>query len=336
MGIIGFVSKRLLLTIPVILGVTFFTFLISFVFVPNVATTWLGLRSTPAARAALAAEFHLNDPIWVQYYYYMSNLIHGNWGTIPGSGQPILYSIELFFPATVELALASIVITIIIGIPLGVLAARYHNTKGDHSIRFLYLAGYSSPPFLVALLTLLVFGYIFKLFPTQGELTVGLSPPARITGMYVVDSILTANWRVFENAVWHLILPAAALSLTYFGVVAKITRASMLEIMQKDFIRAAYAKGLRARTVIFKHALRNALIPTVTILGLLLGGLLGGTVVIEQIFQWPGIGLFATQAVENYDFPAVIGTTLIFTLAVVAGNLIADILYAVLDPRIKV
>lgn len=319
-----------------LIGVTFLTFAIAFLFVPNVAAAWLGLRSTPAARAALAAEFHLSDPIWVQYYYYMSNLIHGNWGTIPGSGQPILYNIEIFFPATVELALASIIITIVLGIPLGVIAARYHNRKADHSIRLFYLAGYSSPPFLLALLGLLVFGYVFKVFPTQGELTVGLVAPKHITGMYVVDSLLTGNWTDLRDSVWHLVLPATVLSLTYFGVVAKITRASMLEVLQKDFIRAAYAKGLSGSNVIFRHALRNALIPTITILGLLLGSLLGGTVVIESIFQWPGIGLFATQAVENYDFPAVIDTTLLFALAVVAGNLIADVLYAVMDPRIKV
>jgi peptide/nickel transport system permease protein len=154
--------------------------------------------------------------------------------------------------------------------------------------------------------------------------------------MYIVDSLLTGNWPVFQNAVWHIILPAAALSLTYFGVVAKVTRASMLEVLQKDFIRASYAKGLTGRTVITRHALRNALIPTTTVIGVLLGSLFGGTVVIETIFQWPGIGYFATQAIENYQFPAVIGTTLIFTLAVVFGNLIADILYAILDPRIKI
>jgi ABC-type dipeptide/oligopeptide/nickel transport system permease component len=336
MGILGFIIRRVILTIPVIIGVTFITFLLSFVFVPNVVVAWLGLKSSAAAKAALIASYHLNNPVYVQYYYYMSNLLHGNWGIIPGTGVPVLYDIEFFFPATVELAIASIIITIIIGIPMGVLAAMYHNRKADHSIRILYLSGYSSPPFFVALLSLLVFGYIFKIFPTQGELSSYLHPPTRITGMYIVDSLITGNWPVFQNTVWHIVLPATALSLTYFGVVSKITRASMLEVLQKDFIRASYAKGLTGRVVIYKHALRNALIPTTTVLGLLLGALLGGTVVIESIFQWPGIGFFATQAIENYQFPAVIGTTLIFTLAVVLGNLIADILYAVLDPRIKV
>ncbi len=182
MGILGFVVRRLLLTIPVIIGVTFITFLLSFVFVPNIAIAWLGLKSTVAARAALSAAYHLNDPVWTQYYYYMSNLVHGNWGTIPGSGMPVLYDIEIFFPATVELALASIVMTIILGIPLGVIAAWYHNTKLDHSIRLFYLSGYSSPPFFIALLALLVFSYTLKLFPTQGELAANLAAP-------------TGNWK---------------------------------------------------------------------------------------------------------------------------------------------
>jgi peptide/nickel transport system permease protein len=266
----------------------------------------------------------------------MANLVTGNWGVVPSSGRPVLNDVQFFFPATIELALASIIITILIGIPLGVLAARYHNRNVDHSIRFFYLAGYSSPPFFVALVALFIFGYVGKIFPTQGELSPSLAAPARITGMYLVDSLVTGNWPVFQDAAWHIILPAAALSLTYFGVVTRVTRASMLEVIQKDFIRAAYAKGLTGRTVIFKHALRNALIPTTTVLGLLLGALLGGTVVIETIFQWPGIGYYAVQSIVSYDFPAVIGTTLIFTLAVVIANLIADILYAVLDPRIKI
>ena len=318
------------------LGVTFLSFLISVVFVPNVAAAWAGPRSTAATRAILAARFHLNQPVYVQYYYYMANILTGHWGTVPSSGRPVLSDVEFFFPATVELAIASLVITIIIGIPLGMLAARYQNRNADHSIRFLYLTGYSSPPFLVALVAIFVLGYTLKIFPTAGELSTSLAPPARITGMYIVDSLLEGNWPVFENAVWHIILPATTLSLTYFGVVTRVTRASMLEIFQKDFIRAAYAKGLTSRTVMFKHALRNSLIPTTTVLGFLLGGLLGGTVVIETIFSWPGIGYYTVQAIVNYDFPAVVGTTLIFALAVVFANLAADILYAVLDPRIKV
>jgi peptide/nickel transport system permease protein len=336
MGFVGYVIRRILLLIPVLLGVTFITFFISRVAVPNPARAWAGFRATPSAVAALAARYHLNAPLYIQYFYYMRDLATGNWGISPTSGRPVLNDIMLYFPATVELAIAAIIITIIVGIPLGVVASLYHNRKVDHSIRFLYLAGFSSPPFFVALVMLFIFSYYFNLFPTQGELSSSLAPPTRITGMYIVDSLLTHNWVDFKNAVWHIVMPATALALTYFGIVTRITRSSMLEVFQKDFIRASFAKGLSKRTVVYKHALRNAMIPTTTVLGLLLGALLSGTVVIETIFLWPGIGYYAVQSIENFDFPAVMGVTVLFTFGVVIANLIADILYAVLDPRIKV
>jgi len=318
------------------LGVTFITFVLGFVTVGNPVRAWTGPRATPGAIAALTERFHLHDPIYVQYYYYLSNLLSGNWGVVPSSGRPVILDIQLFFPATLELAIGSLIIAVVMGIPLGVLCAMYHDRRLDHAIRLFYLGSYSSPPFFVALLVIYVFGYWLRIFPTQGELSPTLAFPTRITGMVIVDSLLTANWPVFTNAVWHLILPAVALSLIYFGVITRVTRASLLEVFQKDFIRAAFARGLQRRTVIIKHGLRNALISTVTVLGLLLGGLFGGSVVIETIFQWPGLGLYAEQSILSYDFPSVMGFTVIVTLGVVVANLLADVLYSVLDPRIKV
>ena len=324
-----------MLTIPVILGVTFITFLLSRVIVPDPARAWAGIRAAPGEVAALTAQYHLNDPLYVQYFYYMRNLVTGNWGVTPSTGRSVLQDIGFFFPATIELALVALLITIVVGISLGVIASVYYDRKIDHTIRIVYLAGFSSPPFLVALVVLIVFGYVLKVLPTQGQLSQNLIPPTHISGMYIVDSLLTGNWVDFKDSVSHVILPAIALALTYFGIVTRITRASMLEIMKKDFIRAEIAKGLTKNKVIFKHALRNALIPTVTVLGLILASLLGGAIVIETIFSWPGIGYYATQAIINLDFPSVMGVTLVFTLGVVIANLIADIAYAALDPRIK-
>ena len=255
---------------------------------------------------------------------------------VPSTGREVLADIALFFPATLELALVSLVIAILIGIPLGVIAATRQGRVTDHSIRLFYLAGYCSPPFFVALLMILVFGYVLNIFPTQGELSTNLVFPTHITGMLIVDSLLTANWPVFTDAVWHVILPATSLSLIYFGIITRVTRASLLEIFEKDFIRGAFAKGLEKRTVLFKHALRNAMIPTVTILGVLLGGLLAGSIVIETIFQWPGIGLYLERSILTFDFPSIMGVAVLITLGVVIANLIADILYALIDPRIKV
>jgi ABC-type dipeptide/oligopeptide/nickel transport system permease component len=336
MGLAGYIAKRLVSTIPVIVGVTFITFFISRVVVPNPARAWAGFRATPEEVQALAARYHLNQPIYIQYFYYMEGLVTGNWGISPTSGRPVLYDVTLYFPATIELAVAAVIITVVLGIPLGVLASLHHNGKVDHSIRFLYLAGFSSPPFFVALLMLFVFGYLFHIFPTQGELSPFLTPPTHITGMYVVDSLLTGNWTDFWDALRHLVMPSVALALTYFGIVTRLTRSSMLEVLQKDFVRASYAKGLSRNTVVYRHALRNAMISTVTILGILLGSLLSGAIVIETIFSWPGIGYYATQSIENFDFPAIMGVTVLFTLSVVLANLVADVVYALLDPRIRV
>ncbi len=336
MGLASYIIRRLLLIIPILLGTTFITFIISRVTVPDPARIWAGPRASAAAIAALSARFHLQDPIYIQYFYYLRDLVTGNWGTSPTSGRPVLYDLEIYFPATAELAIAAIIITIVIGIPLGVIAAIYQNKKIDHSIRILYLAGFSSPPFFVALLFLFVFSYYFNLFPTNGELSANLVPPVRHTGMYIVDSLIDGNWVDLKDSLWHIVLPAIALALTYFGIVTRIMRSSMLEVFRKDFIRASYAKGLGGRTVVFRHAVRNAMIPTTTVLGLLLGSLLGGTIVIETIFVWPGIGYYATQSIESLDFPSVMGITFLFTLGVVFANLIADILYGIIDPRIKV
>ncbi len=336
MGLVTYIVRRLLLIIPILLGTTFITFIISRVTVPNPARAWAGPHASAAAVAALVARYHLKDPIYVQYVYYLRDLITGNWGLSPTSGRPVLYDLQLFFPATAELAIAAVIVTIIVGIPLGIVAAMHQNKKLDHTIRLVYLAGFSSPPFFVALLFLFVFSYYFNVFPTNGQLSTNLVPPTRITGLYIVDSLLTGNWIDLRDALWHIIMPALALALTYFGIVTRIMRSSMLEVFRKDFIRASFAKGLGSRAVVYKHAVRNAMIPTTTVLGLLLGSLLGGTIVIETIFVWPGIGYYATQSIESLDFPSVMGITVLFTLGVVFANLVADLLYGIIDPRIKV
>jgi peptide/nickel transport system permease protein len=322
--------------VPILTGVTFITYIISRVTVPNVARAWAGPRAGPQALAALTARYHLDAPLYIQYFYYLKGLVTGDWGISPTTGRPVLYDLAIFFPATVELAIAAIIITIIIGIPTGILAALHQNGKIDHSIRFVYLAGFCSPPFFVGLAMLLVFGYYFNLFPTQGELSTSLTPPLKITGMYIVDSLLTGNWADLKDSLWHIVLPASALALTYFGIVTRIMRSSMLDVLQRDFIRAAFAKGLTKSAVVYKHAVRNAMIPTATVLGLLLGSLLSGTIVIEAIFIWPGIGYYAVLSIESLDFPSVMGITILFTVSVILANLLADLLYGIIDPRITV
>jgi ABC-type dipeptide/oligopeptide/nickel transport system permease component len=334
MGIVRYVLRRLVALIPVVLGVTFITFFLSRVLVSNPARAWAGPRAPASAVAQIAASYHLNQPIPVQYVFYMRDILLGNWGNNPITGRTVLAEIGGYFPATLELALTAFLITIVLGIPLGVIAALRQDKKIDHGIRFFYLAGFSSPPFFVALILLIIFGYYSGLLPTQGELSPLLTPPTHITGLYVLDSLFTRNWADLQDSILHLILPAAALALTYFGLVVRVTRASMLEVSQKEFVKVSFAKGLTKRVVVTRHILRNALISTTTILGLILGAMLGGTVVIESIFLWPGIGFYAVQAIESFDYPAVMGVTFVFTLGVVIANLLADIVYAYLNPRI--
>lgn len=335
MGLIGYIAKRILYLVPVIMGVTFITFFLSRILVKDPARAWAGPRATPDQIAILRARYGLNQPIPLQYVYYLRDLFTGNWGISPITGRPVLSEILDVFPNTLELTIAALLLTVLLGVPLGVLSFLHKDTKIDHSVRLFYLAGFSSPPFLVALILLLVLGYYSGLMPTEGQLSHLLSPPTRITGLYVVDSLITGNWVDLEDSILHLIMPAFALALTYFGLVVRVTRASMLEVSQKEFVKASYAKGLSKSAVVTKHILRNALISTTTMIGLILGSMLGGTVVIETIFLWPGIGFYAVQAIESFNFPAIMGVTIVFTLCVVLANLAADIVYACINPRIS-
>jgi peptide/nickel transport system permease protein len=337
MGILAYVAKRLLLVIPVFFGVITLTFLISHVIVPDPAVAWAGgVKVSKSTLEAIAAQYHLNDPLYEQYYFYIVSLLSGNWGTSPVTHMPVLKEIGVYFPATLELSIAALIISVAIGIPFGVLSALMNGRKLDYPLRVIYLAGISSPPFLLALVFQLLFSYYFKILPSSGQLSPTLTPPTHITGMYVLDSLLTANWTDFSNSLLHLIMPATALALLTFSIITRITRSSMLETMNKDFIRTAKSKGLSNFTVTIRHTLRNALISTVTVIGFTIQLMLSGAIVIETIFFWPGIGYFTTQSILNLDFPSIMATTVVFTLVVIITNLATDLAYGFLDPRLRV
>lgn len=335
MGLLRFCLKRLALLVPVLLGVTFLTFLISRVVVPNPAKAWAGLKASEATVQAIAARYHLNDPLHVQYYYYLRDLLAGDWGTSPVTGQPVLENLSAFFPATLELSIVAILVAALLGIPLGVYAAVKQDRPTDHAVRLFALGTYCLPPFLMALLMQLVVFYWLRLLPSGGRLSPFVQAPPRITGLLILDSILTGNAQSLASSLLHIALPATALALLTFGLITRLSRSSMLEILRQDYVRTARAKGLSERVVVFKHALRNGLISIVTVLALMFAWMLSGAIVIEYIFNWPGIGRYAVQSILALDLPAVMGTTLVFTLVVVLVNLLADIAYAVLDPRIR-
>jgi peptide/nickel transport system permease protein len=335
MGLETYIVRRLISIVPVLLGVTFLTFTISHVVVKYPIRLWAGAKASPEIIAAIAAGYHLNDPLYVQYFYYMWGLFRGDWGISPVTGVPVLQQIGAFFPATIELTVVALLLSILIGIPMGVLSALWNGTKRDYPIRFFYLTGIASPSFLLALLFQLLFSSYLRLLPSAGRLTPGLEPPAHITGMYIVDSLLTGNWIVFRDSLIHVILPAAALAMLTFSIITRMTRSSMLETLSKDFVRTAKAKGLPRGMVTYRYVLRNALTSTVTVIGFAIQFLLAGAIVVETIFFWPGIGLFMTRSILALDFPSINGVTVILTIIVVFTNLLTDLAYGALDPRVS-
>lgn len=302
--------------------------------VPNPARAWAGLITDQAVINQLIADYHLNAPLYMQYFYYMQGILTGNWGISPNTKLPVLFEIESYFPATLELVIVASIISIIFGTLFGIYAAVRHDTVGDHVIRVTYLSGIATPPFLAALVASIIFTRIIPILPSGGQLSPGLTPP-HITGLVLVDTLITGKFNMFANALYHIILPATVLAFLGFGIGARVLRASMLESLNQDYVRTARSKGLDERSIIWKHAFRNSLTAATTVLALSVSALLGGTLVVEYIFSWPGIGSFAVNSILNYDFPSVIGTTLVYAIGVVAANIVADILYTYLDPRVR-
>ncbi|MFI5449752.1 MAG: ABC transporter permease [Candidatus Bathyarchaeia archaeon] len=337
MGLLKFLVRRVISIIPVLIGVLVLTFIISRAIVPDPARVWAGPRADQATLRSIAEEYHMYDPLYIQFWYYVRDLAQGNWGLSPSSGQPVLMLIVTYFPATLELSIVAMAIAIGLGILVGVAGAVKHNTWPDGLSRLLTMFGVATPPFLIALIIQLVFFYYLGVFPDSGgRISVFVNDPLHITGMFILDSLITGNWPAFWSSLQHIIMPAFSLAFIYFGIFSRITRAAMLEVLGMDYIRTARSKGLIERVVIFKHALRNALIPTTTVVTVMFAYMLGGSIVVESIFDWPGIGRYAAQSIVELDFPAVMGVTLIFAICVVIANLLADILYTLLDPRIVV
>ena len=326
-----FVGKRLLQLIPVILGVVTITFFFTHVAIANPCAAWTKGKNLAAVQQCVVT-FGLDKPLPTQYVNYLSNLISGNWGTTP-SFQPVLPQILTALPETLELILAALVMMVVLGIPLGVVAANGAGRWADHLVRTFYLSGWATPTYLGAVLLAVVVGPTLGL-PYRGAFTSeGMVP--QVTNISVLDALLAGNLAATGDAIAHLILPASALAFFNMGIATRMTRGSMLEVLPMDFVKTARMKGLSDFLVLYKHALRNSLISTTTVLGITAGGLLSGTVVVEKIFQWPGIGSFAYNAITNYDFAGTIGVVIVFAIGVVIANMVADILYGLLDPRVE-
>ncbi len=335
----GYLLQRLGFVVPILLLVTLIVFAISHVIPGDPAHVIAGMYASEAQVQKLRQEFGLDRPLWEQYWLSLRRMIlQGDLGTSLYTKRPVLADLLTYFPATFELTTFAMLLAIALGIPLGVLSARRTNQAADHVTRFGSMAGLSMPAFWLGLLLQIVLGFSWGLLPTRGRVDsiVALDHPIReLTGVYLFDTLATGNWAGFRDVVAHLFLPGLVLALAPLGLIARMTRSSLLDVLREEYIKTARGAGLPERHVIYRHGLRNALIPTVTVIGSMYGFLLGGSFVVESVFDWPGIGLWGVNAILNLDFPAIIGLTLLYSLMRVASNIAVDLSYYFLDPQIK-
>jgi peptide/nickel transport system permease protein len=337
MGLSTHIIRRMLLVIPMIIGVTLITFIVSHMVPVNPLVIIVGEKALdkPDIVNAAIQKWGLDKSLPEQYLFYVWNLAQGDLGVSFKTKRPVAQDLAQYLPATVELGSASLLFALGLGLPLGIVAALKSGKWIDHAARLFSLLGASMPPFWSGLMILFVLYYQLKLLPGPGRIDTRMTAPPTVTGLHLVDSLLANDMAAFTNSLQHLILPSIILGWFTLAQISRITRSSLLEVLRMDYIRTARAKGLHERTVILAHALRNAFIPTLTVMGLAFAGLMSGAIMTETIFAWPGIGRYAVESAANLDYPAVLGTTLLIALVYILINLVVDILYGVIDPRIR-
>ena len=330
-----YIVVRLLGTLVTLWAITLITFVISHMIPADPVAARVGDFATEEKIQRVKHELGFDRPLPTQYLIYLRGLLRGDLGISIRFQNPVREEIASRFPATFELSTVAILISIAIGVPAGLLAAFHRNQWLDHLGRIIALTGISMPIFWLGLLASTVFYYKLGLLPAGARLDPQMTPPEHITGLYVLDSILTGNLTTLIDSLRHLVLPASILGAAGAGSISRIMRSSMLEELHQDYIRTARAKGLRERSVLLRHVLRNAWLPTVTTIGLAYGSLLGGAVLTETVFSWPGLGTFVVTTMTNVDFSAVIGVTLVIATIYNLVNLLVDLVYGYLDPRVK-
>ncbi|MGL4490795.1 MAG: ABC transporter permease subunit [Rhizobiaceae bacterium] len=331
-----YLLKRLALTVPTFIALMFITFVMIRLVPGDPIEVRRGERGIdPERLEQLRREMGLDLPVWQQFYNYVSDILHGNFGVSLVSKTPILEEFLKLFPATLELTLCAMIFAILLGVPAGVIAAARRGGIYDQSLMGLALTGYSMPIFWWGLILILIMSNTLGLTPVSGrvDLIKYFYPP--VTGFALIDSVLSGQKGAFGDAVRHLILPTIVLGTVPLAVIARMTRSSMLEVLEEDYVRTARAKGLSARRVIGVHALRNALIPVVTVIGLQVGTLLAGAVLTETIFSWPGVGKWLIESIGRRDYPALQGGIMLIASIVIVFNLMIDLLYGLINPRIR-
>jgi peptide/nickel transport system permease protein len=330
------ILRRLAFLVLVLLGLALITFFLSHVVPADPARLYAGPRASAAAVQQIRHQFGLDQPLPTQFYNYVTGLLHGDFGYSLTTHRAVGSDLTDKLPATIELTITAILMILLIGIPLGVLSAVKPGSIMDHIGRAVSITGVALPAFWLGLMAQLVLFDQLGWLPSGGRLDPSLNPPGHITGLYTVDSLLHGDLPLFMQSLYNLVLPAAVLGFGSLAVLTRQIRASMLEALAQDYVRTAKAKGLVKLRVVVRHALRNALLPATTVMGLQIGNLLGGALLVEEVFAWPGIGRYATDATLNLDYNAVMGVTLIAAFIYVLVNLATDLLYMVLDPRVSV
>ena len=335
MGLADHLIKRFIHSVILVLGVVVLTFLLTHIVATNPAAVWAGPHASKAQIQAVINRYHLADPLGTQLYYYVIDAFTFNFGVSPYFKQPVSLLIETYFPRTLELTFVAMGITIILGVFTGAFAAANQERAGDHLVRTVYLIGWSMPPFLVALLLQFLLAYQRPIFPPNQLADPSLALPTPITGFLSIDALIEGNYVFFYSSLIHLVLPSISLALISFGLITRITRSAMLDNLRADYVRTAIMKGVGEVRATYVHALKNSLIPVITVISLTFAYLIAGAVVIEEIFSYEGVGYLITEALYNYDYPTLIGTVIVITISVIVINFIADVLYAAIDPRVR-
>ena len=330
-----FILRRAALIVPTFFGVTLLAFALIHLIPGDPVENLSGERGMdPARRIRLLHEFGLDRPLPVQYADYIGQVLHGDLGTSLTTHEPVLREFLTLFPATVELAFFAMLFAVVVGLPAGIIAALKRNTVADYAVMGVSLTGYSMPIFWWALLLILFFSVQLGWTPVSGRIAVEFDVPAA-SGFMLIDTLRAGDVGAFRSAVSHLLLPTIALGTIPLAVIARMTRSSMLEVLREDYVRTARAKGIPYWQVVLVHALRNALIPVITVIGLQVGLLLSGAILTETIFSWPGVGNWLVHGVQSRDYPVVQGGNLLIATIVISVNLIVDLLYGVINPRIR-
>ncbi len=329
------IVRRLFFLVFVLLGLSLITFGLSHVVPGDPARLMAGPRASKSAVAKIREKYGLDDPLPVQYVNYVQGIFRGDLGTSFTTRRPVLDDLKRYLPATLELGLVAFIMSTLIGIPLGVISSVKRDKLPDHLARFISISGLALPVFWLAIMAQFIFFGRLGWLPDGARIPIGTDPPPNVTGLYTIDSLVAGDWGLFKLSLTHLILPATVLAYGSLAVITRMVRGGMLEVLNQDYIRTARAKGMSPNTVIYGHALKNAMLPTVTSLGLQIGLLLSGAFLVEIVFSWPGIGRYAVEAIQRLDYNATMATTLIIALIFVLMNLVVDILYLFLDPRIS-